>query len=76
MKNPTILCDNCSRDLSETGNSVDYRLALVNERMPRWDGAVTDMLLYPQIKQDAHFCGVGCLRIWLDKEHPDRRPKP
>jgi hypothetical protein len=25
---------------------------------------------YPAIRRDAHFCGVDCLRTWLDKNYP------
>ncbi len=60
-------CDACGRDLTTTGNSIDYRLALKNEHVPSVGGFVTDMMVYPAIEHDVHFCGLSCLRAWLDK---------
>lgn len=67
MKTVTILCDGCGSDITTTGNSVDYRLALLNERLPLRGNMCTDMMIYPPIKQDAYFCGVGCLKTWLNR---------
>lgn len=65
-----ILCDGCGNDLSETSNCVDYRLALSNEAVPNYSNFATLMGVSPAIKRDAHFCGVDCLRSWLDKTYP------
>lgn len=63
-----IVCDNCNSDLTDTGNSIDWRLALINERKECRDVAVTNMMIYPSIDRDAYFCGLGCLRAWLTKK--------
>jgi len=67
-----VVCDGCGVDLTYTGNSVDYRLVLANERMPRDPGlnVVTDMAIPRPIEQAAHFCGMGCLHHWLSRTHP------
>lgn len=69
-KTVEIVCDSCGNDLTQSSNCVDYRLALVNERVPSVSGVVTSMGAYPAIKHDAHFCEIACLRDWLDKEYP------
>lgn len=70
-KSVQIVCDQCDRDLATTSNCEDFRLALVNERIPSQGGLVTMMLMHPAIKRDAYFCGVGCLAVWLAEHHPD-----
>lgn len=73
MEISEIKCDGCDIDLSKTGNSIDYRLGLYNERLPCGIGAVTDMMIYPIIERNAHFCGLLCLRAWLDKIYPNKQ---
>lgn len=85
----TISCDQCGTDLTHTGNSVDYRIVLANERKATKPGlgCVTDMMLYPPIDGGTkHFCGVVCLGAWVSALMPDaaarfeqqqaRRPTP
>lgn len=62
-----VTCDQCTRDLSETTNSVDYRILLGNEYIPAVpDVAVTDMMIMPPFEQGKHhFCHVGCLKKWV-----------
>ena len=55
-----ITCDNCDRDIATTTNSVGFRLTLKDEILPTHSGAVTDMWIYPNLKDgDKHFCGMG-----------------
>ena len=71
----SVTCDGCGNDLSVTSNCKDFRLALVNEHIPAASPVVTLMGAYPAIAHDAHFCGVDCLRSWLDKNYPaDKAP--
>lgn len=65
-KTATITCDGCCRDLTYTGNSVDYRLVLGSEAKPiePGPGAVTDMMIYPPIDRTHYFCGLHCLDKW------------
>jgi hypothetical protein len=67
-KTVKISCDECGADLSYSGNSVDYRVALLNESIPSRGGFVTDMMIYPALEQNAYFCGLGCLDKWRDRE--------
>jgi hypothetical protein len=64
-------CDQCGRDLTTTGNCVDYRLALLNERLPSRGPVVTSMAIYPPIEADAYFCGVPCLAAWIAATYQD-----
>ncbi len=65
-----VICDNCERDITYTGNSIDYRLNLKDERKPVYPGSnmVTDMMIYPSLKDgEKNFCGLGCLKVWINK---------
>jgi hypothetical protein len=68
-----ITCDGCGNDITTTGNSVDYRLSLRSEPKPSWGGAVTDMMIYPSLKSNKHFCGLGCLDKWTTGRMIKRR---
>jgi len=69
MENIKITCDNCERDITYTGNSIDWRIALINERVPISPDltCVADMMIYPPLKHDCHFCGKECLKSWINK---------
>ena len=57
----TVTCDGCTRDISTTGNSVDWRLALLNQMVPSRGGFVTDMMIYPiLVEGDMYFCSLWC----------------
>jgi len=61
-----ITCDNCNKDLTYTGNCVDYRLKLMDENIPTQSTCVTTRMLYPSLKNGSkHFCGMGCLKVWV-----------
>lgn len=63
-----ITCDACERDLTYTGNCVEYRLALNVESIPANSGFVTLMHLSPDIDGSKHFCGLRCLKKWASKD--------
>lgn len=71
-KEVEIRCDQCSSDLTYTGNSIDYRLALLVERLPIHPNArvVTDVGRYRPIEHDAYFCGAHCLAKWVSEKFP------
>ena len=50
-----INCDYCDRDVSESSNSVDYRIVVKSESIPSCGAPVTDMFIDPEILQDYHF---------------------
>lgn len=63
----SVTCDACGRDLTSTGNNIDWRLALVPQRIPSRGGIVTDMMIPPAIEETAHFCEIACLEAWFVK---------
>lgn len=65
-------CDNCEREIGTTTNASDYILQLRNFPCEVISNAVTDMLMYPPIEKDVYFCGIGCLRTWLDLNYHER----
>ena len=65
-----IICDGCGKDITTTGNSVDYRLSLdtYTPMSGSTSGAVTLMMIYPAIDATKHFCNnLECVKAWLDK---------
>lgn len=57
-----VICDTCGKDITFTGNSIDWRLAVQNQRVTSGAsaGAVTDMMIYPVTKADTHYCSWRC----------------
>ncbi len=65
-----ITCDNCDKDLTYTSNAIDYRLTLKDEKKRTYPdtNVVTSMMIYPSLKDgEKNFCGLGCLKIWVNK---------
>lgn len=62
-----ITCDQCERDITTTGNSVDYRIILASQPIPSRGGIVTDMMIYPQLDKKRFFCRTSCLKEWVEK---------
>ena len=67
-----VTCDGCGRDLTTTTNHVAYRLVLSPEFIPCRGGSFTTMHVNPQIDAARHFCGIECLKVWLEKPDGDR----
>ncbi len=70
-----VLCDGCGADITDTGNSVDYRLVLRSESKMPWyvrqgldSGMVTDMHIPDPLPSNKHFCGLRCLHRWVNEE--------
>lgn len=69
MRNEKVTCDGCGADLTTRSNSVDYRLVLSSETKPVYGaGCYTDMMIYPPVERTYHFCLLGCLDHWRDRE--------
>ena len=64
----TITCDHCGKDLAQSSNVPDYRIAVLNQRIPSAGGVVTDMPLTPELPHDHYFCGWKCLRAWMEQQ--------
>lgn len=62
-----IICDNCNCDLTDTEGIVAYRLNLTCEKIPNISGYTCDVMIYPPINQQLNFCGLGCLKNWINK---------
>lgn len=75
QKKSPVICDGCGKNISATGNAVDYRLELSIKQLPPWyvlegetGGVVTAMMIYPEIKETKHFCNnLGCVKRWLER---------
>lgn len=65
-KETKVTCDNCGKDLTSTGNCQDWRIALVNDRIPSRGGVVTAMASSPCLKHNLYFCGLDCLKQYFD----------
>jgi hypothetical protein len=62
-----VTCDQCGRDITSTGNCEDWRLALVNERIPHYGrGTSTLMSIQRCLDKDYYFCGFMCLKTWVE----------
>lgn len=66
----TTKCDNCKHELNDSGPRTDYRLVLGCEQIPSTSNVSFGVLVHPPLKGLHHFCGFGCLEVWLQ-----RRPK-
>ena len=64
----TVICDNCGKDITSTGNSIDYRIRLEAVTLPITPGLtmVTDMMVHPPVKS-GDFCGTRCLIEHLNR---------
>lgn len=61
-----ILCDNCKKELNYSFGIAKYRLNLSCNHLPHDGGHVIDVFIYPTLDRDFHFCGLECLKNWLD----------
>jgi hypothetical protein len=64
MLTQSLICDQCGADLHGGGNVPAYRLCLSAQRISTGSGPVADVLAYPPIERDYHFCGLRCLAEW------------
>lgn len=71
MKIETYSCDGCKNDLTETENTIDYRLVLKQERIPSVPGITTLRMSHDLIDSDKHFCSMKCLEEWLNPKDPE-----
>lgn len=65
MEDRKVICDNCGADLTFTSNTMDYSIRVINRQIPTHSGAVTDMYIYPPLKHNLDFCGLGCMKKWM-----------
>lgn len=61
-----IICDNCDR--AQTSGE-EYCLSLVNRNIPKKRGdVISAVFVYPPLDKDLDFCGMGCLKQYIEKE--------
>ena len=65
MSTKPVTCAHCGTDLSKT-NADDTRLHLIEEPIP---GNVVSagMLWDLKLTEPTYFCGIGCLKQWLNR---------
>lgn len=63
-----ITCDNCKKDLNFSDGFTKYALKLSCSALPHNEGYVLDVYVYPPIENDLHFCGLGCLKKYLEEK--------
>lgn len=63
----TMKCDYCNADISESKGIPNYRLHLSCSAAPDYGGISLDVMMYPPIDSPKDFCGLGCLKKWIDK---------
>lgn len=68
MLSAEIHCDGCEKDITNTHDSADFRLVLEAEHMAAFPGRDLAMLkLTAPFNHKHHFCNLGCLNYWLNK---------
>ena len=67
METRKVECDHCKCDLTETKGVDDYSLRLVLRTIPNTGAIHIDVLVRPPIVRNMDFCGLGCLKKWLEE---------
>lgn len=68
MKEIKVTCDYCNQNLTSTSNCIDWRIKISNDQIPCCGEFVTSMMIYEPIDGgDKHFCGIGCMKKWVNK---------
>lgn len=67
MKQIKITCDNCMNDITQTDATPAYRIELQAKPMPHSTSFIHDLCVMPPIDREMYFCGVGCLKQWVNK---------
>jgi len=65
VKQVTIFCDSCGKDITLAGSKPTFRLRLEAEKVPHATGLIKAVLVRPPIKHDKHFCSLSHLADWL-----------
>ncbi len=62
-----IRCESCDGDLSTTRNAISWRIKVENEPILSVTSEVDTDVIEPQVRGKCFFCGLGCLKSWVDK---------
>lgn len=69
-----INCDNCSIDLSHDNGADVYMIKLKNQQLAHGGGDMRyDIMIYPPLDRDYHFCGIECLKDFVSTKLKDWR---
>lgn len=60
-------CDHCDDDLTLSRGTTKFRLTLSSTHLHHNNIATIGVYIHPPIERDYHFCGLSCLKKWLDK---------
>ena len=65
----SITCDSCEKQMiKSTKNPHEFGLVLSCQDFNiNKSGMQYSVLQYPIIKRDHHFCGLDCLKTWIEK---------
>lgn len=61
MKKIKIFCDECDKDISQTGSMPAYRLVLFAEKMPSNSDITYAAVVHNPIPEPMYFCNHTCL---------------
>lgn len=61
MRQETITCDSCGKDLSQTGPRPAYRIAMACESIPHASHYIASVYVEPDLDRSYHFCSLRCL---------------
>lgn len=67
----SVFCDCCGKELTQQTSyphRYGLRLESVDYKPPSSDGIVFAIAMYPPLPQPAHFCGLGCLAEWIERQ--------
>lgn len=64
-----INCDACNKDLRHTSYSYEYYLCLSSISKKNNSGVCYAMGIPSDIKEDMHFCGLTCLKKWMETKN-------
>lgn len=69
MKTNSVKCDSCGEEQVVETNYPHHwglQLSTVDFKQNR-GGMIFDVMLYPPLEREYHFCGLHCLRAWVVK---------
>ena len=67
MKKTEITCDSCERKIERQIGYSTHFLSLSNMYMSPGGGVSYDVMELPILDDDLYFCGIGCLKNWINK---------
>ncbi len=67
MKIVKYTCDAFQRDLTEGTDMPSFRLELAPQDVPHSGDISSRAGIRPEIERYYHFCGLGCLKNWINR---------